>query len=186
MRNDTKRKVGTLILVASLVFFGHWIDFFQMIKPGTYTPLMNSLNTEQKWVMLNHWNQNLWKVGHENQPIAKDSVSPEVAVMHGEQSPKEHGTKIATDTIKEEAALSSHASKEETNGGHESMAEHESESSFVSGFTLPGLLDIGVLVGFLAGFLLFVFNEIGKAPLQPKKDPYLRREACIIMYNNKN
>lgn len=35
MRNDTKRKAGTLFFVAALVFFGHWLDFFQMIKPGT-------------------------------------------------------------------------------------------------------------------------------------------------------
>lgn len=34
MRNDTKRKKGTLILVAIMVFIGHWLDHFLMIKPG--------------------------------------------------------------------------------------------------------------------------------------------------------
>lgn len=34
IRNDTKRKLGTLGFVAVLVLFGHWIDFFQMVKPG--------------------------------------------------------------------------------------------------------------------------------------------------------
>ncbi|MEL6945066.1 MAG: hypothetical protein AAFO82_20605, partial [Bacteroidota bacterium] len=34
MRNDTKRKVGTLSLVAGIIIFGHWLDFFLMIKPG--------------------------------------------------------------------------------------------------------------------------------------------------------
>jgi len=34
MRNDTKRKFGSLGSVALLVLFGHWCDFFQMIKPG--------------------------------------------------------------------------------------------------------------------------------------------------------
>ena len=34
MRNDTKRKYGTLILVSLVVLLGHWMDFFQMIKPG--------------------------------------------------------------------------------------------------------------------------------------------------------
>ena len=33
MRNDTKRKVGTLFFVSLIVFFGHWWDFFYMIKP---------------------------------------------------------------------------------------------------------------------------------------------------------
>lgn len=34
MRNDTKRKFGTLFLVSLIVFIGHWYDYFQMIKPG--------------------------------------------------------------------------------------------------------------------------------------------------------
>ena len=34
MRNDTKRKFGTIGFVSLLVLFGHWWDFFYMIKPG--------------------------------------------------------------------------------------------------------------------------------------------------------
>lgn len=34
LRNDTKRKYGSVLLVAGIVLFGHWWDFFQMIKPG--------------------------------------------------------------------------------------------------------------------------------------------------------
>jgi hypothetical protein len=34
MRNDNKRKFGTLTIAAVLIFFGHWWDGFQMIKPG--------------------------------------------------------------------------------------------------------------------------------------------------------
>ena len=34
MRNDTKRKFGTMFFVALIVFFGHWWDYFYMIKPG--------------------------------------------------------------------------------------------------------------------------------------------------------
>lgn len=34
LRNSTKRKYGTLVFVSILTFFGHWWDFFQMIKPG--------------------------------------------------------------------------------------------------------------------------------------------------------
>ena len=34
MRNDTKRKFGSLGAVAILVLFGHWWDFFLLIKPG--------------------------------------------------------------------------------------------------------------------------------------------------------
>ena len=34
MRNDTKRKYGTMVFAACIVFVGHWWDYFQMIKPG--------------------------------------------------------------------------------------------------------------------------------------------------------
>ncbi|HKK73709.1 MAG TPA: hypothetical protein VJ953_01445 [Saprospiraceae bacterium] len=34
MRNDNKRKYGTMFTASFLVFFGHWLDFFLMIKPG--------------------------------------------------------------------------------------------------------------------------------------------------------
>jgi len=34
LRNDTKRKMGSLGFVAGLVFLGHWVDFFLMLKPG--------------------------------------------------------------------------------------------------------------------------------------------------------
>jgi len=99
MRNDTKRKYGTLILISIVVFFGHWWDFFQMIKPG---------------------------------------------VLHTAHELAHHG---------EEAAH--HA------GG------------FAMGFTIPGLLEIGTMLGFLAGFVYFAFTRMEKASLQPKNDPYL-------------
>ncbi|MEL6863175.1 MAG: hypothetical protein AAFP19_02095 [Bacteroidota bacterium] len=35
MRNSTKRKYGTLAFTAILTFFGHWWDFFYMVKPST-------------------------------------------------------------------------------------------------------------------------------------------------------
>ncbi len=34
LRNDNKRKYGTMLFGASMVFIGHWIDFFLMLKPG--------------------------------------------------------------------------------------------------------------------------------------------------------
>lgn len=170
MRNDTKRKVGTLIFVALLVFFGHWIDYFQMIKPGT-------LNTAHELI------ENRAEIGQvkslEAKPMevaktseAKDTLnSPAIAEAKSEEhnpvvSDTAKGAAIAVDAMKED-----HKS-EPKNEEEGSEGEHGSESTFVSGFTLPGLLEIGVLIGFLAGFLLFVFNEVGKAPLQPKNDPY--------------
>ncbi len=100
MRNDTKRKYGTLVFVSILVFFGHWWDFFQMIKPG---------------------------------------------VLHTAQ---------------------------EAMGGHGAEGAHHA-TGFMMGFTIPGLLEIGIMLGFLAGFLYFAFSHMAKASLEPKNDPYL-------------
>jgi hypothetical protein len=34
MRNDTKRKFGSVGIVSIIVLVGHWLDFFLMLKPG--------------------------------------------------------------------------------------------------------------------------------------------------------
>lgn len=34
MRNDTKRKYGSLVFTSIVVFVGHWVDYFLMLKPG--------------------------------------------------------------------------------------------------------------------------------------------------------
>lgn len=103
MRNTTKRRYGTLFFTAAIVFFGHWFDYFYMIKPGV-------LNTA------NH------------------------ALGHGHEE-----------------------------GGH--GAAHA--SSFVSGFTFPGVLELGIFLGFTAFFVYFVFSKLEQAALLPKNDPYL-------------
>jgi Ni/Fe-hydrogenase subunit HybB-like protein len=34
LRNDTKRKYGTLMFISCVLVFSHWLDFFLMLKPG--------------------------------------------------------------------------------------------------------------------------------------------------------
>lgn len=105
MRNDTKRKLGSVGIVAIIVLLGHWIDFFLMIKPGA---------------------------------------------LHTAHEVLGHGMHSAGD-------------------GH--GAEHA--SSYVAGFTIPGLLEIGTFIGFLGLFLYVALNTLSKAALVPKNDPYL-------------
>ena len=112
MRNDTKRKYGTMFVASFLVFIGHWMDFFLMIKPG-----------------------------------ARHTAMETIAHRH----PAEHGADAA------------HGAAE---GGHHAL-------EFVMGITMPGLLEFGIMLGFLAGFLYFVFHQLTKAPLSPVNDPYL-------------
>lgn len=98
MRNDTKRKFGTLTFVAALVLFGHWWDFFYMIKPGVYKE-----------------------------------------VMHAVHATGEHADQAA---------------------------------GFVSGFTIPGFLELGTFIGFLGLFMYVAFNQLTKGSLNPENDPY--------------
>jgi Ni/Fe-hydrogenase subunit HybB-like protein len=105
MRNTTKRRVGTLVFTSIVVFFGHWFDFFYLIKPGTLI------------------------------------------------TAKEHIGHVAAE------------------GGHEA-ASHA--SGFVTGFTFPGLFEVGIMLGFLAFFLFWVFRQLEKAPLIAQNDPYLQ------------
>ncbi len=103
MRNDTKRKLGTMAFVAIVVFLGHWLDFFLMIKPGARITAME-------------------------------------AAAHG----AEHSHEAAAHAV-----------------------------PFAMGFSFPGLLEIGTMIGFLSFFFYMVFTRLAQASLTPKNDPYL-------------
>ncbi|GLR19699.1 hypothetical protein [Portibacter lacus] len=94
MRNDTKRKFGTLVFVSIILIFGHWWDFFLMLKPG---------------------------------------------ILHTAQSTVE--------------------------GAH--------HAGFVAGFSLPGLIEIGTMIGFLSLFLFVALTVLSKNTLLAKNDPFL-------------
>lgn len=121
IRNDTKRKVGIMAFVAMIVFFGHWLDFFQMVKPGALHTATEAL-------------------GH--------------ATGHGAAAA--HGAEAA---------------------GHGATASGLTGSNaplpFKMGFTIPGLLEIGTLVGFLGLFFYFTLNQLAKVSLVAKNDPFL-------------
>jgi hypothetical protein len=125
IRNDTKRKNGSLVFAASLIIFGHWMDFFQMIKPGA------------------------WHIVQEHNEHAAHAAHGAEGAAHG------HGA------------------------GHEAVAQagHHA-SSFVEGFTVPGLLEIGIFVGFAGLFIYTVFHHLSKASLVPVNDPYVQESKA--------
>ena len=106
-------RFGSVGIVAVIVLFGHWWDYFLMIKPG-------ALHTAH-----------------------------ELAGHHGGGHADGHGA----------------------GHGAEGVVEHASH--FVSGFTLPGLIEIGVFIGFLSAFLYVVYNRLAAAPLVSERDPYI-------------
>ncbi len=112
MRNDTKRKFGSVSFVAIIVLLGHWVDYFLMIKPGALLTASHA--------------------GGED---------------HGD----------------------AHSGDAAGHGAH--AAEHV--STFVDGFTLPGLLEIGTFLGFLGLFTYVSLTVLSKSALVPKNDPYL-------------
>lgn len=117
MRNDTKRKLGSLAFVSIVVFIGHWVDFFLMIKPGV--------------------------------KITRDEHGHGDVAAHGEAAA--HGAHEAAG-----------------HGAHEIAA-----SSFEMGYTIPGLLELGTMIGFLGLFFFVTLTALSKAPLIAKNDPYL-------------
>lgn len=45
IRNTAKRRTGIMVFTAILLIFGHWLDFFQMIKPGVWTAMTEHAHT---------------------------------------------------------------------------------------------------------------------------------------------
>lgn len=130
LRNDTKWKTGSLAFVSIVVFLGHWMDYFLMIKPGV-----------------------LITAGH----LAHSGPTT------GSHEAGSHGLSDTTGQM-------GHAASEV---GHTASHGAEQLSSIVSGFTFPGFLELGTMLGFLGLFLFVVFNTMSKASLTSKKDPYL-------------
>ena len=57
---------------------------------------------------------------------------------------------------------------------HEALGHHGDHGGSTPGFTLPGLLEIGTFLGFLGLYLYLGFNQLTKASLMPKNDPYIQ------------
>lgn len=158
MRNDTKRKFGTLFFASAIVFFGHWFDFFNMIKPGARETMIE--------MEAHHGG------GHDEGEHATMS-----AADHGENHSGDHAAAGHDDHSAEAHATAGH--DDHAAASHDDHADHAAASHdghailpYKAGFTFPGLLEIGIFLGFLGGFLFFVLNSLSKAPLEPKRDPY--------------
>jgi hypothetical protein len=139
LRNDTKYKNGSLTFIAVLVFLGHWLDFFLMIKPG-------ALHTAHELG------------GHDG--------AAHGAVGHAADA---HGATAAAHATDAAHAAAGHVA----DAAHGAAGHADHASSIVSGFTFPGLLELGTMLGFLGLFLYVVFNAISKNALTSQKDPYI-------------
>lgn len=213
MRNDTKRKFGTLFFASLIVFFGHWWDFFYMVKPGARIAAheaqmiesgmhgkhgskylkdaapLSTLNTprttmmagvgeqeahgtqaaEQKPAATSHEAQTPPAEGHQQAAPAEGHAGEGHAT---EPAPTE-GHEAAHGTASEGASAHGEAAAHGETHGEEAHSAHHGDKSFKLGFTLPGLEELGVLIGFLSLFLFFFFSTLEKASLVPGRDPYI-------------
>jgi hypothetical protein len=221
MRNDTKRKFGTMFFVACVVFFGHWWDFFYMIKPGArlaaYHAAHGSHTTEHEAAPIpgatpashdattsttpEHGTESHGTEAHATEAAngavttaadhgkealkegaSKMTESAEKAVDHVTEVVKEGAEKVvATATTHAEPTHTESAAHTETHegeghaaeGGHDAHAASDPSRDFKIGYTIPGLPELGIMIGFLSLFLFMFFRNLEKASLIPWRDPYL-------------
>lgn len=161
MRNDTKRKYGTMFFAALIVFFGHWWDYFLMVKPGARIAAVEAAHIQ---------------TGHD---AHSDAAHP----TEGHAAPAtEHGEAAGHEAGHDETAHGdAHAGHNFTpshgyvNAGDRPLnhTEGDPNRSFKMGYSFPGLEELGILVGFFCLFLFVFFNNLSKASLLPMRDPYV-------------
>ncbi len=201
MRNDTKRKYGTLFFASAIVFFGHWFDYFNMIKPGARQTLIEmehhaaghdeAHTTTTLGAAASHGDDHAAAATTEDHTAAaatedhtaadttEDQATDSHAMAdtseaHGaEHAADDHAMAATGDQAGDDHSTGDHAGDEHGAMAMEGGAGHDDHGlEFKSGYTMPGLLEIGIFLGFLGGYLFFVMTMLTKAPLEPKKDPY--------------
>jgi hypothetical protein len=175
MRNDTKRKAGTLFFVALMVFFGHWWDFFYMIKPGARIAAHETREMIEKEKMGAITPSNTYE------GLARKTAEP---FDPQEQHDGPNHDSPATDAPKAADATDAvHDANHQAEKGHDAHAadhghdahgaHHGPDRSFQLGYSMPGFPELGTFIGFLSLFLFFFFRNLERAPLVPVNDPYL-------------
>ncbi len=216
MRNDTKRKYGTLVFVAILVFLGHWWDYYQMIKPSTRLTVIEHQIHEREHSATGHSDAKhgaemhvgdalksageavghaaetakdaaghaVEKVGEAASQTAVGQEVKQAAEKAGEmahaagQEVKEaaheaagHTTEVAHSAVEH---AGEHAGHGDAHGEHgEEPIQLYGKKPFELGWTFPGFLDFGTMLGFLGLFIFIVLSNLEKAALKPRNDPWM-------------
>lgn len=143
MMNSSKRTLGTLGFISGLVFLGHWLDFYQMIKPGVwynYEHKMHLVHTEHS----KEHSENTYNLNSTPKPV----------LTTYQEDGHDH-------------AGHDHAGHD--HAGHDHAHTPHSEA----GVHIPGFLEFGTMLGFLGLFLFVSFTSLSRASLYPANDPYI-------------
>lgn len=176
MMNSSKRTMGTVGFVAGVVILGHWLDFYQMIKPGVW------YNIEHKAHAAHNSHDN-----HSHSSI--DNNFDEAKAVLTYYTPDSTGTETTTaedthhsdvpgqiEATSDVTTTAHDAHADEAHGDHahgdDAHADHHGPA-FETGFHFPGILELGTMLGFLGLFLFVTLTFLSKAAIYPKNDPFL-------------
>jgi hypothetical protein len=183
IRNDNKRKFGTMAFASILILVGHWWDYFQMVKIGPYKVIMDA-----------HTGAHTEGSSHGATGAAHGAEHAVEAAGHGANTVAQatehatgaaaHGAEHVANAVGQAAEAAGHGAEHIAKAVIETpaldaLAKMNAENYFhytpdmTAGFGLPGFLEIFTFLGFGSLFVYFVFNQLSKASLIPENDPYL-------------
>ena len=194
IRNTSKRILGTLGFACIIIFMGHWIDFFQQIKPGVWHNLEHSYHQMHE----GHGHDANHEEGHSSRGNFEGGTAMFMSNPGGDQHEggQQHGDAHGTTPEQHDAAAqdtahhdqaAGHESESHTGdahhdqagaheGGHDAHGRHGHETAglktFYLGIHAPGLLELGTFAGFLGLFLFVTLSYLSKASLNPENDAY--------------
>lgn len=170
IRNTSKRRMGIMAFMAGLLLFGHWVDFFLMVKPGVWHEIQAHSNSHSH----DHDSDNHEK-GHTDASTISYGEAKAVFTQneeHEHQDENHHEDAHDAGNHDKHGHSDNHGHDEE-HAAHDNHGHDAHGSSTVLGFHLPGGVEIGTMLGFLGLFLFIFFSSLSKAGLTPKNDPYL-------------
>jgi hypothetical protein len=184
IRNDTKRKFGSLAFVAILVLFGHWWDFFQMVKIGPYKEVITHNAKHAAGAHGAHGEVSQAAMPQEHaaggehatpiQPAAHGEAHAQSEPQHGGvEMVQLHGGEVHGETPHETEKIMASMSATEKLAATNDAQFFNYKPDMTAGYGIPGLIELGIFLGFGALFVFLVFSQLSKAALLPEEDPYL-------------
>ena len=182
IRNTSKRRMGIMAFMAGLLLFGHWIDFFLMIKPGAWHEIeMHAAHDDHGHEDTHHEEHSDASIINYNEAKAVFTQNHEAERQHtdeGHEDEAHQDEEQHAEADNHSHADATHAdehshAEDHITAGHDTHGHEEHAATTVLGFHLPGGVEIGTMLGFLGLFLFIFFTSLSKAGLTPKNDPYL-------------
>ncbi len=182
MMNSAKRTLGTVGFIAGLVCFGHWVDYFLMLKPGVWHNYEHTLH-EHHDAHHDHLHYSVGESSHT--PIGslnnnQNDNGRATLTYYTQPEPTTDTTQsdstntaANTDTTATIAPVTAEPKADDKGTTETAHAHSHEHAHFVMGIHMPGLLDLGTMLGFLGLFLFVTFTYLEKASLYPKNDPFL-------------